>query len=94
MLVRSTQCRDSFEQIEFLQDARGVGPKHHARAHLAQFVRPLVDRCLNACAMKRDSRRNPADAATDDADVEFRMTHCPLICVYVKISARDPAGIP
>src|SRR5579862_5884674 len=83
MPVRSTQWGDSFEQTQFLQDARCVGPEHHACAHLAQFIRPLIDRCLNACAMKRDSRRNAADAATDDADVEFTMTHCRLICVYV-----------
>src|SRR5580704_640127 len=75
MLVRSTQRRDSFEQTQFLQDARCVGPEHHACAHFAKFIRPLVDRCLNACAMKCNSRRNAADAATDDADAEFRMTY-------------------
>ena len=75
MLVRSAQCRHSFEQTQFLQDARGVGPEHHARAHLAQFVRPLVDRCVNACAMKRDGRGYAADSAADDADIQSVQVH-------------------
>ena len=75
MLVRPAQCRHSFEQTQFLQDTRGVGPKHHTRAHLAQLVRPLVDRCVDARAVKRDGRGYAADSTTDDADIQSVQVH-------------------
>ena len=81
-VVRPAQRHHSFEQPQFLQHTRGVGPKHHARAHLAKFVRSFVDRCIDACAVKRDGRGYAADSTTDDADIEFKITHCLFLFVF------------
>ncbi len=69
MLVRPAQCRYSFEQAQFLQHPRGVGPEHHTRADLAELGSPLVDCRFNARAVERHSRGNAANSAADDADI-------------------------
>lgn len=71
----AAQRHHSFEQSQFVQHTRCVGPEHHARSDLAKFVRPFVDRRMDACAVKRDGRGNAADSTTDDADIESEITH-------------------
>src|SRR5579862_6033065 len=82
-VIRAAQRHYSFEHPQFLQHTRGVGPKHHARAHFAKFVRPFVDRCIDACAVKGDGRGHAADSTTDDADIEFKRCH-----LYAKLTAK------
>src|SRR5665213_1091921 len=90
VLVPPAQCRYSFEQTQFLQHTRGVGPEHHTRAHFAKLVRPFVDRCVDACAMKRDGRGYAADSTTDDADIESKMTHCLFyLCLRENLCSRS-----
>lgn len=71
VLVRPTQCRNPFEQAQFLQDAGCIWPEHHPRPYFSKFGRPLVDCCFDPCAMQRDGRRNAADAAPNNTNIQF-----------------------
>src|SRR5271154_1642394 len=75
MPVRTAAGCHSVEQTKIPDYARSVRPKHHACTDLPQFLRPLVESCLYACTVERQSRSCATDSATDDADVKGLRAH-------------------
>ncbi len=66
--VCAAASQNIFEQAQFAQDARGVGPQHHAGADLMKARRSFVHNRMHACPTERHGRGDSTDPSSNNSN--------------------------